>query len=125
MRIADRYFGRAQAMEAFRLARDNQADFIVRPRWNALRLRQADGRRFDPIAALGALPAADAPQEGVVQAEPGRHQAALPRRPILPRKPAAAATATRRALLRHASRKQKKLDPRTLAQVHADWDQSA
>ena len=92
----------------------NPADFIVRLRWNALRLRQADARRFDPIAALGALPAADAPQEGVVQAEPGRHQAALPRRPILPRKPAAAATATRRALLRHASRKQKKLDPRTL-----------
>ena len=58
----------------------NPADFIVRLRWNALRLRQADARRFDPIAALGALPAADAPQEVVVQAEPGRHQAALPRR---------------------------------------------
>ena len=113
VRIADRYFGQARAMAAFRTASGNQADFIVRLRWNALRLRQADGRRFDLIATLAALPAGEVPQEVAVQAALGRHSAALPLRLILLRKPAEAAAATRRALLRYASRKQKKLDPRT------------
>jgi hypothetical protein len=114
VRIADRYFARAQALRAFRAASDNKADFIVRLRWNALRLRQTDGGRFDLIATLRALPPGELPQEVAVQVDPGRHAAPLPLRLVLLRKPPQAAEAARSALQRYASRKQKQLDPRTL-----------
>jgi hypothetical protein len=114
VRIADRYFARAQALQAFRSASDNTADFIVRLRWNALTLRRADGSRLDLIAMLRALPSGEVPQEVVVQIDLGRGAAPLPARLVILRKPPEAAEATRRMLQRYASRKQKKLDPRTL-----------
>lgn len=112
VRIADRYFGQAAAMARYLAMGDGKADFIVRLRWNALALRQPDGRPFDLIATLAGLPAEQTPQELQVAAVLGG--ALLPLRLIMLRKPPAVAEAARQALKRNASRKQKVLMPQTL-----------
>jgi hypothetical protein len=50
----------------------------------------------------------------MVQARPGDRQPSLPLRLIILRKPPEATASTRKRLCREASRKQKKLDPRSL-----------
>lgn len=114
VRMGDRYFAQARALATFREAAAGQADFIVRLRWNALILHHPDGRRFDLIAALAALPPGHVPQEIALTAAIGRDPQALPLRLVLQRKPPQAVAATRRALQPYACRQQKQTDPRTL-----------
>jgi hypothetical protein len=114
IRIGDRYFARAPSLHRFRQQSANQADFIVRVGWNALRLTRSDGSDFDLITHLGTLPAEVAPHEVMLRARVGVLDPPLPLRLIIQRKTPAATEAARTKLRREASRKQKLLDPRSL-----------
>ena len=114
IRIADRYFARAGTMQQFREQSGNQADFIVRVGWSALSLTQPDGKTFDLIAHLRGLPDDMAHHEIMLLARAGKDTSALPLRLIIQRKTEAAAAATRKTLLKEASRKQKTLNPSSL-----------
>ena len=114
IRIADRYFGRAGALQQFRQHGGDLADFIVRIGWNALSLARPDGRAFDLIAHLRSLPHDSLSHEVTVCARTGKLTPPLTLRLILQRKTQEAASATHKTLLKEASRKQKTLDPRSL-----------
>ncbi len=114
IRIGDRYFARAATLQRFRVESGDTADFIVRLRWNAFRLTTPDGKPFDLIKHLASVPAEAGPQQINVQAEVGRFQPRLKLRLIILRKSPEATAATIKALKREASRKQKRLDPRSL-----------
>ena len=114
IRIADRYFARAGAMQQFRALSGNEADVIVRVGWSALSLTRPDGRPFDLIAHRRALPHDMQPHDVMALARTGKLTPALTLRLIIQRKPPQATAATRKRLLREASRKQKTLDPSSL-----------
>jgi len=114
VRLGDRNFARPRALQAFREASHNQADFIVRLRWKAFRLSRPDGKRFDLISHLKALPNDTVPHEVLVQARTARGQPPLPLRLIFLRKTPEATKATRKQMLRAAPRQQKTVDPRSL-----------
>ena len=114
VRIGDRNYATAPALHRFRQDSANQADFIVRVRWNGFSLRRTDGRSFDLINHLCTLPNNTVPQEVMVQARLGPSDPPLPLRLIIQRKSPEATEATRKKLLSDASRKQKTLDPRSL-----------
>lgn len=113
IRIGDRNYASAPALHRFRAQSANQADFIVRIRWKAFRLRRTDGADFNLIAHLQSLPVDYQPHEVLVQAQLGRKDR-LPLRLIILRKSPQAAEATRKKLQRQAPRKQKKLHPNSL-----------
>ena len=114
IRIGDRNYASAPSLHRFRQQSANQADFIVRVRWNGFSLGRPDGRDFDLIEHLGSLPNDTEPHEVTVQARVGPSEPALPLRLIIQRKSPEATEATRKKLLSEASRKQKTLDPRSL-----------
>ncbi len=114
IRIADRYFARAGAMQQCRDLSGNEADVIVRVGWSALSLTRQDSRPFDLIAHMRALPHDMQPHEVMVLARTGKLTPALTLRLIIQRKTPQATAATRKTLLREASRKQKTLDPSSL-----------
>jgi hypothetical protein len=114
VRIGDRYFARASRLHAFRQQSENAADFIVRLRWNSFRLQCEDGKSFDLIGHLRHLPVDAEPHEVMLQARQGKREPVLPLRLIILRKPPEATASTHQRLAREASRKQKKLDPRSL-----------
>jgi hypothetical protein len=114
IRIGDRAFARAASLHRFRQQSAERADFIVRVGWNALNLSRRNGDAFDLLTHLGTLPADRAPHEVLVCAKVGPLDPPLPLRLIIQRKTPEAAEATRAALHREASRKQKVLDPRSL-----------
>jgi hypothetical protein len=113
IRIGDRYFAKAGRLHQYRQESAEQADFLVRVGWNALSLRDQDGVAFDLIDYLGQLPPDHEPHEMTLHASLGA-DACLPLRLIVQRKTPEATEATRTALRREASRKQKVLDPRSL-----------
>lgn len=114
IRIADRNFARACELARFREESADQADFIVRAGWNAFSLTGVAGTRFDLIAHLDGLPTDMEAQEVMVWAKTGSRAPALPLRLIIQRKSEDATAAARAKLLRDASRRQKRLDPRSL-----------
>jgi len=114
VRIGDRNYATAPSLHRFRQESDNQADFIVRVRWSGFSLSRRDGRAFDLIDHLATLPNNTVPQEVIVQAKVGPSHPPLPLRLIIQRKSPEATEATRKKLLREASRKQKTIDPRSL-----------
>jgi hypothetical protein len=114
IRMGGRNYGGAKGLQRFRDQSNGQADFIVRLRWNALRLCKPDGKPFDLIKHLATLPRDALPHEVSVQAVVARFQSTLPLRLIILRKSPAAAEAACKTLRRTASRKQKRLDPRSL-----------
>ena len=115
VRIGDRNYANATSLQRFRQQSANQADFIVRLRWRSFRLCRTDGTDFDLIEHLGTLPHDMTPHEVTVRAKIGPLDPALPLRLIIQRKPPEATEATRKKLCSDASRKQKTLDPRSLA----------
>lgn len=115
--IADRGYAKAKALHAcLDRSGPHPRDFIVRTGWRALILRDGTGDPFDLIAQLAALPATDAPQEWIVHPEiGGTLRAAVPPIRLIAQPLPADKVAIARAKLRQmASRKQQKLDPRTL-----------
>ena len=114
IRIGDRGFARAPSLHRFRQQSANRADFIVRLGWTAFGLVGQDGADLDLIAHLGTLAADMVPHEMLVQARVGPLQPMLPLRLIIQRKPPEATEAARAKLRRETSRKQQRLDPRSL-----------
>ena len=90
-------------------------DFIVRMSWRAFALTTPAGDAFDLMAHLARLPDSTLSHEVCVLARTGRNTPPLAVRLVIQRKPPDAAAAARRRLPRQAQRKQKRLDPRTVA----------
>lgn len=111
IRIADRGFANAQAWQRFLGARAERTDFIVRMRWNTVRLVNASGKLFDIIAWLhGTTPETEI-HEVTVWARSGKHQ--IPIRLIARHKTPQAIEQAHKHLARQGSRKQKQIDPRS------------
>lgn len=114
VRIADRYYCRAGTLRDFVQNSPGQsADFIVRVRWNALRLSLPDGSAFDLIRHLEALPDDTAAHACEVQAA-APDAPALKLRLVILRKPTEAAEATIEKLLTKARKRRQQVDPRSL-----------
>ena len=114
IRIGDRNYARAPALQRFCAQSGGKADFIVRLGWNAMQLATPAGTPFDLIDYLQCLPADMSPHEVNLHAHVGRGEPDLAVRLIVQRKTPDAAEATRAALRRAAAQKGKQLDPRSL-----------
>jgi DDE family transposase len=114
VRAGDRGFATAQGWQGFLQAQPAEADFIVRMRWNTVRLVDQAGDRFDIIAWLQTRPAERENHEITVSAQSGKHQEPIEIRLIARRKPLEAIETARKHLHRQASRKQTRPDPRSL-----------
>lgn len=114
IRLGDRGYANAQAWQRFLRARDERIDFIVRMRWNTIRLVDRQARLFDLVAWLRAQPCDSETHEVTVWAQSGKHQTPMPIRLIARRKPPAVIAAEHKRLRQQASRKQHALDPRSL-----------
>jgi Transposase DDE domain len=114
IRIGDRGYANAQAWQRFLQARDEQADFIVRMRWNTVRLVDEADDLFDIVAWLQARPGESEVHEVTVWARSGKRQTPMKIRLIARRKPPEVIEAEHKRLRQHASRKQTRLDPRSL-----------
>lgn len=113
VRIGDRQYANAAALQSFREASGGQADFIVRTRWKSFVLQRADGTPFNLIAHLQALPPGSDQQEVLVQAKVEKTYR-LKLRLVIQRLDPEMVERIRHHLRRSASRKQKALDPRSL-----------
>lgn len=115
VRIADRYYCRAGTLEEFVQNSPGQsADFIVRVRWNALKLSRPDGGAFDLIQHLKALPDDAAAHACEVQAAVSGRGSVLKLRLVILRKRPEAAEATIEKMLAKARKRRQEVDPRSL-----------
>lgn len=108
--LADRYYARPRDL---RPVMEHGAHLIVRTGWNSLRLLHADGTAFDLFATL----AAQAEQQGEVKVRVEEGVEApepLILRLVIRRKSPEQAQAEHRRLLKEASKRGKKPDPRSL-----------
>jgi len=113
IRIADRGYANAQAWQRFCDAASGQADFIVRMRWNTVRLSDAHGKPFDLIGWLQSLTTASEIHEKTVWVQSHRRHTPRPIRLIARRKPPEAIEAAHKQIRQQASRKQSVPDPRS------------
>ena len=114
IRIADRGYANAQAWQRFLGERDKRTDFIVRMRWNTVRLVDQEGELFDLVAWLQTQSCESELHEVTVWAQSGKRQTPIEIRLIARRKPPEVIAAEHKRLRRQASRKQHTLDPRSL-----------
>jgi hypothetical protein len=114
IRIGDRNYAHPSALRRFRAESGEMADFIVRLRWNALRLINVADEPFDLIGYLQCLPPDPSPHEVNLRARVGGDGVLLPLRLIVQRKTPEAAEASRAALHQSGVRKGQRLDPRSL-----------
>lgn len=80
IRIADRGYARAQSWQRFLHSRPERTDFIVRMRWNTIRLTDEGGDLFDIIAWLRTLPRESETHAIPVWAQCGHNRASTRRR---------------------------------------------
>jgi hypothetical protein len=118
VRIADRGYGHDNAWHRFLQDTGAKADLPVPMTSHSFCLFRQDGKPFDLIDHLATLANDAGPYEIDVQAKVSRG-VFVPIRLISLRKPAEAAETTRKMLHSQASRKQTKLDPRSL--IAADF----
>jgi hypothetical protein len=114
IRIGDRGYANAQAWQRFLQARDEPADFIVRMRWNTIRLVDEAGDLFDLVAWLKDRPGESDIHEIPARAQSSRHETPIKIRLIARRKPPEVIAEEHKRLRQQASRKQTALDPRSL-----------
>lgn len=114
VRIADRGYANAPAWQRFLQARDTRTDFIVRMRWNTIRLADAAGEPFELVDWLRERPVDRDTHTVTAWARSGKHQTPMQIRLIARRKPPEAIAAEHKRLRQRASRKQTTLDPRSL-----------
>jgi hypothetical protein len=114
IRIADRGYANAQAWQRFLQAQDERTDFIVRMRWNTIRLVDKAGQVFDLVAWLQGRPCESETHEITVWAQSSKHKPPMKIRLIARRKPPDVIEAEYKRLRQRASRKQTQLDPRSL-----------
>lgn len=111
--LADRGYAYARHL---RPVIDAGAHFIIRMGWNALHLSKPDGEPFDLFAVL----AEQTSEEGEVAVclDDGSAAKPLPLRLVIRRKSDEQAEAEKKRLIKQASRKGKKIDPRSLQAAH-------
>jgi hypothetical protein len=114
IRIADRGYANAQAWQRFLQARDERTDFIVRMRWNTIKLVDETGEGFDLVDWLRTRPRETATHASPAWARSGKHQTPMKIRLIARRKPPEVIAAEHQRMHQHASRKQHTIDPRSL-----------
>jgi hypothetical protein len=114
VRMADRGYANAQAWQRFLQAQPAGVDFIVRMRWSTIRLIDAAGDRFSIIAWLEQRPVESEIHEITVWAQSGKHQKPIEIRLIARRKTPEAIEKAHKELRQQASRKQTRMDPRSL-----------
>lgn len=114
IRIADRGYANAQAWQRFLSARDERIDFIVRMRWNAIRPLNETGEPFDLVDWLRTRHRDIETHEITAWAWLGKRQTPMRIRLIARRKSPDAIAAEHERMRQHASRKQHKIDPRSL-----------
>ena len=114
IRLGDRNYSSAKALRRFvaSVGKAENADYVVRLRWSSLRLRAADGKKFDLIAHLRKMPMESQTDDLVVSVEGAG--APMPARVVILRKSEQSARAERERLQRLARKKGKALDPRSL-----------
>jgi len=110
--LADRGYCHRRGLAAVRQA---GADFLVRINWQNLPLEDSQHQRLDLVKLLEQVKGSKAVEfEVVTVADPSRSIPSMPARLIVVRKPAEAAEAERRRIVREASRKGRKVNPKTL-----------
>jgi hypothetical protein len=114
IRIGDRGFATAPSWQRFSQAGAGAVDFIVRMRWNTVRLVDDADQPIELTKRLQALPAECDIHELAVRARVGRRQPPMPIRLVICRRPAEAVAAAHKHLHQQASRKQTRLDDRSL-----------
>lgn len=114
IRIADRGYATAQGWQRFCQASAGQADYIVRMRWNTVRLVDAAGEVLDLIKLLQALPPETNTHEIAVWVQSGQRQTPVPIRLAVRRNTPEGTAAAQKRLRQQASRKQTRLDERSL-----------
>ena len=114
IRVGDRGYANAQAWQRYLEACPDGVDFIVRMRWNTIRLHDAAGELFNLIDWLRDRPADAEIHEVTVRVQSGQRQEPLEIRLIARRKTQEAIEKANKSLRQQASRKQTRLDPRSL-----------
>jgi hypothetical protein len=114
IRIADRGFANAQAWQRFLQAGDERADFIVRMRWNTIKLVDETNQPFDLVDWLRTRSRETEIHAITAWARSGKHQTPMKICLIARRKPPDVIAAEHRRMHQRASRKQHKIDPRSL-----------
>jgi hypothetical protein len=114
VRVGDRGFANAPAWQRYLQACPEDVDFIVRMRWNTIRLCDASGTCFDLIGWLRSRSAAAEIDEVIAWAQAGRGHKPTEIRLIARRKSPEDIEKAHKALRQRASRKQTNLDPRSL-----------
>lgn len=110
--LGDRGYGHRCGLAAVHEA---GADFLVRINWQNLPLEDAQHQRLDLIELLEQVEGPEAVEFDLATvADPRQALASIPVRLIVVRKPAEAAEAERRRILRAASRKGRTANPKTL-----------
>jgi DDE family transposase len=110
--LGDRGYCHRRGLAAVRQA---GADFLVRINWQNLPLEEAQHQRLDLVELLESVEGSEAVEfELATVADPSQAIPSLPVRLIVVRKPAEAAEAERRRILREASRKGRTANPKTL-----------
>jgi len=110
--LADRGYCHRSGLMAVRQAK---ADFLVRINWQNVPLQDAQHQRLDLLSLLEQVQGSEAVDfEVETVPDKSRKLPALPARLIVARKPPEAAEAERLRIVREASRKKSKADPRTL-----------
>jgi hypothetical protein len=114
IRIGDRGYANSLAWQRFCAAQAGGADFIVRMRWNTVRLVDAAGKVLDLIKLLQALPATTETHALLVRVQSGKRQTPVAIRLVVRRRTPEATEAAHKHLRQQASRKQTRLDDRSL-----------
>lgn len=110
--VADRGYSRRPELAHLH---DSGARFIIRLNWSTVPLRDPEGEPFDLLGALRNLPEARAGSFDLeIQPDPKHDIPAVPVRLVAVRKSEDAAEEARRKVLKEASRKGKKVQPKTL-----------
>jgi hypothetical protein len=109
VRAADRGYANAQAWQRFLQTHPADVDFIVRMRWNTIRLVDPTGALFDIIAWLRTRAPESETHEMTAWAQSGKHRKPIEIRLIARRKTPEAIEKAHKDLRRQASRKQAQL----------------
>lgn len=110
--LADRGYCHRRGLAAVRQV---GADFLVRINWQNLPLEDFQHQRLDLVKLLERVKGSEAVEfEVATVADPSQAIPSMPARLIVVRKPAEAAEAERRRIVREASRKGRKVNPKTL-----------
>jgi len=114
IRIADRGYANAQSWQRFLQARDERTDFIVRMRWNTIKLVHETNETFDLVGWLRTRPQETETHSITAWARSGKRQTRMKIRLIARRKPPEIIAAEHQRMHQRASRRQHKIDPRSL-----------